>query len=63
MTWNLGLDFLLRVAQVIGGTGVEKPVAGFADDVTLYATDRIVLRALVRAAEHLCNWAGLRFKV
>ena len=35
----------------IGGTSVEKPVAGVADDVTLASIARIVLGAMGRAAK------------
>ena len=53
VTWNLGLDFLVHVAQAIGGTGVEKPVAGFADDVTLAATNRVAIRAIGQSGRKL----------
>ncbi|MCP4489606.1 MAG: hypothetical protein GY820_20160, partial [Gammaproteobacteria bacterium] len=62
ISWNLGLDFILLVAVLLGCREEDKPVAGFADDVTLTSGDRKILRALVRAAENFCTWAGLRFK-
>ena len=53
---------MLIVAIAIGCRKEDKPIAGFADDVTVTADERRKVRALVRAAEYFCERAGLRFK-
>ena len=58
VSWNLCLDYILQVALLIGCKEEDKPVAAFADDVTLSAVERRQVRALVKAAHNFCEWAG-----
>ena len=62
ISWNLGIMFLIKVATMVGCESHDKPIVAFADDITLSSDDRMKTRALVRAAENFCRWAGLNFK-
>ena len=62
ISWNLGLELLLYVAITLGCNEEDKPVTGFADDLTISTEDRDAMIQLVKAAEQFCKWAKLNFK-
>ena len=61
-TWNIGLELLVLIATDFGCSAEDKPIVGFADDLTLSTETRCQLMILIKTAEKFCSWAGLNFK-